>query len=164
MIGAPGTGKSVYLKVLAHELRKDLRRRFQADVRLVGDSQFQAAAGRADFLDPAGDLFPDRTLYGQTVQAQDGRREPIVFAWRQQRRMPGSNRYDTTYLPFYDTAGDDLIAEDSTDSLRYLEAADALILLLDPFMIPRARDQLRLPPSALKSARTATVDVVGRVT
>ena len=163
MVGAKRTGKTVYLKVLSHQLRKKLGRRFSADVRLTGDSQFQAD-GRADFIDPAGELFPDGKLYAQTAGTRTGRREPIVFAWRQVQRRPAFSRYDTTYLSFYDTAGEDLNTEGSVGNLRYLAAADALILLLDPFMIPQARDHVRLPAIEQKADRAAAVDVLGRVT
>jgi hypothetical protein len=157
MAGARHTGKSVYLKVLSHQLRHGMGRRFDADVRLSGDGQF--ARDGSDFLNPAGDLFPDRKLYQRTNAAVLGRRDPIVFAWRQ-RKMA---RYDTTFLSFFDTAGEDLAAQDSVDNLRYLGAADALILLLDPFMIPQAREQLNLPEDAVDST-ASTIDVVNRVT
>jgi hypothetical protein len=159
MAGARHTGKSVYLKVLSHQLRHGMGRRFDADVRLSGDGQFSATGGGTDFLDPAGELFPDRGLYQQTAAAARGRREPIVFAWRQ-RKMA---RYDTTFLSFFDTAGEDLAAQESVDNLRYLGAADALILLLDPFMIPQARQQLSLPDSAVDT-KASTIDVLNRVT
>ncbi|MEV5689690.1 hypothetical protein [Micromonospora globbae] len=161
MAGARHTGKSVYLKVLSHQLRNGMGRRFGADIRLVGDTQFSAeTGGGADFLDPAGELFPDGGLYQRTNQAKRGRREPIVFAWRQTRRITG---YDTTFLSFFDTAGEDLAAQETVDNLGYLGAADALILLLDPFMIPQARDRIRLPKAAL-DITARTIDVVSRVT
>lgn len=161
VVGARHTGKSVYLKVLAHHLRHGLGGRFGADVRLYGDAQFQAETGGGqDFLDPAGGLFPDGALYQRTQQAPNGRREPIVFAWRQRRAITG---YDTTFLSFFDTAGEDLQVQDTVDNLGYLGAADALILLLDPFMIAQARDRIRLPASAVDT-QAATIDVVSRVT
>jgi hypothetical protein len=159
MAGAKHTGKSVYLKVLTHQLRHGMGRRFDADVRLSGDGQFSDSGGGRDFLDPSGELFPDRGLYAQTAAALGGRREPIVFAWRQ-RRMA---RYDTTFLSFFDTAGEDLAAQETVDNLRYLGAADALILLLDPFMIPQAREQISLPATAVDTT-ASTIDVVNRVT
>ncbi|MFI0794025.1 hypothetical protein ACH4OY_15240 [Micromonospora rubida] len=161
MAGARHTGKSVYLKVLSYQLRHGMGQRFGADVRLVGDSQFRAETGGGrDFLDPAGALFPDGGLYQRTSQAEFGRREPIVFAWRQNRGITG---YETTFLSFFDTAGEDLIDQETVDNLRYLGAADALILLLDPFMIPQARDRIRLPASAVDT-HASTIDVVSRVT
>ncbi|MBW6436453.1 hypothetical protein KZ829_22180 [Actinoplanes hulinensis] len=159
MAGAPHTGKSVYLRILADQLRHGMGLRFGADVKLIGDEQFSNTTGRADYLDPAGELFPGGQLYAKTQQASEGRRDPIVFGWRQ-RRM---GRYDTTLLSFFDTAGEDLSSMSTVDNLRYLGAADALILLLDPFLIPRARDQINLPKSAY-TTNQSTVDVLNRVT
>jgi hypothetical protein len=47
--------------------------------------------------------------------------------------------------------------------VRTSTASSRLILLLDPFMLPRARQQIYLPSSAIKSTE-ATIDVVSRVT
>ncbi|MFD6680165.1 hypothetical protein [Micromonospora parva] len=160
MAGARRTGKSVYLKVLSHQLRRGMGQRFGADVRLEGDGQFRPATGGGDSLDPAGALFPDGGLYQKTAQAPGGRREPIVFAWRQNHRVKG---YQTTFLSFFDTAGEDLFDQETVDNLGYLGAADALILILDPFTIPQARDRIRLPESAI-DASANTIDVVNRVT
>ncbi|WP_326561233.1 hypothetical protein [Micromonospora sp. NBC_01796] len=152
VVGATGTGKTVYLTVLQHELMNGLRRRFDADVRRVGG--------------PAADVqqvFDDQTLFAGTRPATNGRQEPVVWEWRQQRTPSIGPRFRTTYLSFYDTAGEDLTKLDTTHDLTYLGAAEALILLLDPFMIRKARDQIRIPESALRS-KELTIDVVNRVT
>jgi hypothetical protein len=156
MIGAKGTGKTIYLSVLAHELRQGLRRRFGADVRMVNKP--------ANF--DIDRIFRERALVAQTAQAVRGRSEPVLFEWRRQnRRWRLIRSYQTTYLSFYDTAGEDLAQQGSTHDLTYLGAADALILLLDPFMIPGARDLIKLPESAMASVSSEpTVDVVNRVT
>jgi hypothetical protein len=160
MVGAKGTGKSVYLTVLAHELLNGLRRRFDADVRLSGASQRASLGGSIDI----GQMFRDQKLFEQTAQARYGRQPPMVFEWRQEHRVAKLvRRYRTTYLSFYDTAGEDLAAQETTHDLTYLGAADALILLLDPFMIAQAREKIRVPEQAVGSSE-ATIDVVNRVT
>ncbi|MBL7258035.1 hypothetical protein [Paractinoplanes lichenicola] len=161
MAGAKHTGKTVFLRVLANQLRQGMGQRFGADVRLTGDVSFKTEdEGGHGFGDPSADLFPTGKLLAHTAAAKGGRREPMVFAWRQKRRLTG---YDTTFLSFFDTAGEDLNKQDTVDNLGYLAAADALILVLDPFMIPQARDRLSLPPEALIKG-TSTLDVVNRVT
>jgi hypothetical protein len=155
MVGAKGTGKTIYLSVLAHELRNGLRRRFGADVRMVN----KPVAFDIDRI------FRERALVEQTAQATGGRSEPVLFEWRRERRVAGFSTYQTTYLSFYDTAGEDLTQQASTHTLTYIGAADALILLLDPFMIPGARDRIKLPESAMAAlSNEPTVDVVNRVT
>jgi hypothetical protein len=164
MIGAKGTGKTVYLTVLAHELRTGLRRRFGADVRLTGDAQggFKSAL---QWLEQNVDtVFTQRQLFEETPAATAGRREPLVFEWRQERRLAGVlPQFRTSFLSFYDTAGEDLTNQSRAHDLAYLGAADALILLLDPFMLPQARDRIKLPPEAITSTES-TIDVVGRIT
>lgn len=154
MVGATGTGKTMYLNVLAHELKNGLRRRFDADVRM---SQASSSISLEQ-------IYQQSVLSAQTVAAVGGRRPPVVFEWRQQHSVAGlMHRLRTTFLSFYDTAGEDLTNQNSAHDLAYLGAADALILLLDPFMIPHAREQISLPDEAVRS-RESTVDVVNRVT
>lgn len=160
MVGAKGTGKTVYLNVLGHELLHGLRSRFDADVRLTGAGQ-RAAVTEQLMID---NVFADLQLMAQTAAAVNGRRPPAVFEWRREHRVAGIRRgFRTTFLSFYDTAGEDLTNQEQTHDLTYLGAADALILLLDPFMIPKARDLRRLPGAAVTSIES-TVDVVNRVT
>jgi hypothetical protein len=159
MVGAKGTGKTVYLNVLGHELLNGLRRRFGADVRL------SRGGGRnvSDRLQ-IDEVFSDQQLMAGTEQSIGGRRAPAVFEWRQEHRLAGLRLgYRTTFLSFYDTAGEDLTNQETAHHLTYLGAADALILLLDPFMIPNARELIRLPGAAVV-ANESTVDVVNRVT
>lgn len=159
MVGGKGTGKTVYLSVLANQLRRELGARFQADVRPEGDAPFRENGGTTVKFTSGRAPFREGTLVELTAKAEDGRREPVVFAWRRKQRF----RYATTFLSFLDTAGEDLGSTQSVDGLRYLGAADALILLLDPFMIPEARDRIHLPAEAIGSDVNA-VDVLNRVT
>ena len=154
LAGAKGTGKTVYLTVLAHELLNGLRRRFGADVRMTATDP-QAPL--------TGDIFDGRPLMFQTDQAIRGRRAPTVFEWRQEVRAGLRKGYRTTFLSFYDTAGEDLSRDESAQDLLYLGAADALVLLLDPFMIPQARDRIRLPKEANR-AEQPVITVLNRVT
>ena len=154
MVGAKNTGKTVYLTVLSQELRTGLRRRFGADVRLSGDQPSATSTT---------DLYSNRKLFEQTAQANDGRRDPLVFEWRQERQVMRRTTFKTSFLSFYDTAGEDLISQNSVHDLQYLGAADALILLLDPFMLPQARDRVQLPEAAVKAGEP-TIDVLSRVT
>jgi Double-GTPase 2 len=102
-----------------------------------------------------------------TEQAIDGRKVPLVLEWRSEMRsrlpLPGRQRVRTSYLSFYDTAGEDLASQSNAYELHYLRAADSLILLLDPFMLPETRQRLRLPRSAITSTEE-TRAVLARIT
>jgi hypothetical protein len=163
MVGAKGTGKTVYLSALVHELRGGVRRRFGADVRLTGDRQGGEGAP-VTWLDRNVELmFGQRQLAPETAQARNGRREPLVFEWRQEDSVLGRSVAKTSYLAFYDTAGEDLSSQDNSYDLRYLGAADALIVLLDPFMLGHARDLISVPREAITSTESS-IDVLSRVT
>jgi hypothetical protein len=109
-------------------------------------------------------MFRQHLLFPTTERAHDGRREPVVFEWRREHRVGRLlTRYRTSYLSFYDTAGEDLGTQQSAYDLRYLGAADALILLLDPFMLPQAAERLSLPAKALTSSES-TLDSLSRAT
>ncbi len=163
LVGAKGTGKSVYLAVLARELTTSTRRRFDADVRLSGDRRSDQASSRDWLQQNVEAVYAEGHLPPQTPAAVNGRREPVVFQWRQEYRGRLRSRLRTSHLSFYDTAGEDLASQEGTHDLNYLGAADALIVLLDPFMLPRARASLGLPDAALTSADPAG-DVLNRVT
>ncbi|MFD0742920.1 hypothetical protein ACFQ1L_14815 [Phytohabitans flavus] len=164
MVGAKGTGKTVYLTVLARELNAGLRRRFEADVRMSGDSQAGSQSPRQWLDQNVERLFTERQLFPTTPPAENGHRLPLVFQWRREHpRFARKPTYRTSFLSFYDTAGETLSSQPSTHDLEYIGAADALIVLLDPFMLPAARDRLNLPGSAIMS-QESTVDVVHRVT
>jgi hypothetical protein len=164
MVGAKGTGKTVYLTVLTQELRGPLRRRFDAAVRFVGDTHSGSESPVRWILANMDQLFNHRAIGPLTPLAEDGRREPLVIEWRRKaRRFWGKPRYRTSFLSFYDTAGEDLTSLQRARDLRYLGSADALILLLDPFMLPEVQSRLSLPPSAVMSTES-THDVVSRVT
>jgi hypothetical protein len=161
MVGAKGTGKTVYLTVLAHLLLHGLPRRFDADVRR---GEPTVAAHGDPMTSSIDDLFRDGRLAAQTSPARDGRRLPWVVEWRTLRTVFGSvRRLRSSFISFYDTAGEDLNSSSSAYGLAYLAAADATIVLLDPFMIPQMAEQIRLPSSAFIST-TPAVDVLGRVT
>ncbi|WP_329108029.1 hypothetical protein OG792_05740 [Micromonospora sp. NBC_01699] len=165
MIGAKNTGKTVYLTVLANELRTSLRRRFQADVRLTADLQDDQESSLQRLDKQIELLYHKRTLLDFTRSAaeNDGRRDALVFEWRQarRRRLAGTH-LRTTYLSFYDTAGEDLSSRANTVELKYLDAAEALIVLLDPFMLPQARDRLHVPKEAINGQ--PIMEVLGNVT
>ncbi|MFG1780115.1 hypothetical protein ACGFIG_27245 [Micromonospora sp. NPDC049048] len=165
MFGGKGTGKTVYLTVLAHELRSsDLRRRFAADIRMTGDGQ-GGFKSPLEWLEQNVDrMFTEHKLFEATAAAVNGRQNPLVFEWRgEHRRWGRAPVYRTSYLSFHDTAGEDVGTLSGANDLEYVGAADGLILLLDPFMLPGAREKLRLPPSAIRSTED-TIAVVDRLT
>ena len=163
LVGARNTGKSVYLAVLTHELQSTVRKRFDAAVRLAGDRQ-GGETSPGNWVNTYVDgLYQRHRLPPQTSQIRGRHRDPLVIEWRQERRSAGRSRLRTSFLSFYDTAGEDFRSLDQVYELDYLASADALIVMLDPFTIGSARDRIDLPPQAVRT-QDSPIDVLSRVT
>jgi hypothetical protein len=163
MVGARGTGKSVFLTVLAEGLQNRMGERFKADVRLhVEQASLEWLRVHTQRL------YREHQLAIKTPEARDGRRDPLVFEWRKKRERPLLLRpdYRTSFLSFYDTAGEDVAANARIENLTYFKAARALILMLDPFMMAGAVQTVNLPKAALDPFRNepATINVVSNIT
>jgi len=168
MIGAKGTGKTVYLTVLSEVLQSEqIREDFNVDVHPIGDGLDGFTSASQWVQQNVRRVYRDYQLFPATTQAIDGRKEPLVLEWRSERagrfRYLRRRRFRTNYLSFYDTAGEDLSSQSNAHELHYLRAAHSLILLLDPFQLPKAQQRLRLPASAITS-KEPTRQVLARVT
>jgi hypothetical protein len=163
VIGGKGAGKTVYTAVLHRELHTSVRRRFDADIRLVSGQQGGAGSSRQWLEANEEQLFGDHKLFPATTEAPDGVRAPVVVEWRQPRRRFGRLSYDTTVLSFYDAAGEDLTSADKVRDQAYLGVADGLVLLLDPWQLPGAADRIDVPRSKIAGA-APPLEVLGAVT
>lgn len=145
MIGGTGSGKTVYLTVLSHQLTNVVRKRFEADVHLVGDLHAGANSIQAWLQNYEHALFREHRLFAPTPPTLNGRRVPLVLEWRQPRRRLGRLSYSTTILSFCDAAGEDLISQENAHRQAYLAAADGLIVLLDGWQLPGVADRIEVP-------------------
>ena len=67
-------------------------------------------------------------------------------------------------LVFFDTAGEDLIAEDTMSAVnKYIYRSDGIILLLDPLQLQRVRDQLG-SSTPMPEINTETTHIITRTT
>lgn len=168
MVGAKGTGKTVYLTVLSRVLQsQEIRQTYNVDVHPTGDGLDGFASASQWMQQNVQRVYDDRRLFPATAPAINGRKEPLVLEWRGEQyrrlRIRQKPRLRTSYLSFYDTAGEDLGSQSNAYELHYLRAADSLILLLDPFMLPKTQQRLRLPRSAITSTEP-TKSVLVRIT
>jgi hypothetical protein len=163
MIGGKGAGKTVYTAVLHHELHTGVRRRFDADIRLVGGQQGGTGSARQWLEANEEQLFEDGKLFPGTSAAPDGVRAPVVIEWRQPRRRLGRRTYDTTVLSFYDAAGEDLTSVDKVRDQAYLGVSDGLVLLLDPWQLRGAAERIDVPTSKITGA-APPLEVLGSIT
>ncbi|MFD0535881.1 hypothetical protein ACFQY7_21155 [Actinomadura luteofluorescens] len=138
LVGAKNAGKSTYIAVLLHELMN--RVGTELDASLVACDDRTIERYKRDFARP---LLEERRLLPTTPSAATGPREPLVYLLTRTRSRKGRfsrPRNDSLALVLFDTAGEDLRSREATDlHLRYLEAADAVIFLVDPLELPGAR-------------------------
>jgi len=159
LVGAKNAGKSTYIAVLLHELMN--RVGSELDASLVACDDRTIDRYRRDF---AGPLYDRRLLLPTTPSAATAPREPMVFLLsrtRESRWRP--TRTDGLALVLFDTAGEDLRSRDVRDlHLRYLEAADAIVFLVDPLELAGARGAIH--PSELTPDGGDPIDIIARVT
>src|SRR5918999_1285618 len=162
LIGAKGTGKTVYMTVLLHELMNSVGRRFDAAV--VGSDDHTRGEFSRKYEEM---LYWQSVLPGTTRPGQAEIRRPLVFKVTIGRSGRLGPRHRHTITSFFDTAGEDLISKESVDlNVRYLRGADGIVLLLDPLQMrgaqAAARPGTRLPASDDKTDNP--VNVLTRVT
>lgn len=173
LAGAPESGKTVFLTVLVHELMHRIGEQFNAAISGADDSTLLRFA--ADYEQP---LYRDSRLLASTRTAGGRNRAPIVFRLTTSgrglfhpdgrlSRLTRGGRFGAgdpqhTLLSFFDTAGEDLRSRQSIEhNVRYLAAADGIVLLLDPLQMRGARGLAapgtRLPKPSLPEDEPAAV-------
>lgn len=147
LVGAKNAGKSTYIAVLLHELMNRIGT--ELDASLVACDDRTIDRYKRDFARP---LYDQRRLLPTTPSAATVPREPMVFLLSRNRESRWrSSKVDNLALVLFDTAGEDLRSRDVRDlHLRYLEAADAIVFLVDPLELPNADED--------------PLDVIARVT
>lgn len=164
LVGAKETGKTVFMTVLVHELMHRVGDRLNVSITGADDSTRHRFSG--DYEVP---LYREARLLAPTTTAGLDGREPLVFRFTTERRgLFGRNAgAQHTLMSFFDTAGEDLTSQRSVEeNVRYLAAADGIVLLLDPLQMRGARD-LAAPGTRLPAAGSVDddpVNVLERIT
>jgi GTPase SAR1 family protein len=160
LVGAKNAGKSTYIAVLLHELMNRIGT--ELDASLVACDDRTIDRYKHDFARPLYDL---RRLLPTTPSAVTAPREPMVFLLTRTRGSRWRSRERSLALVLFDTAGEDLRSRDVRDlHLRYLEAADAIIFLVDPLELAGSQASVGnggVPPGDLDSE---PINVLARVT
>jgi hypothetical protein len=166
LVGARESGKTVFLTVLIHELMHRVGEQFDAAISGADDSTLHRFA--REYEQP---LYRDSRLLATTTTAGARNRVPIVFRFSttgsgpfspngRLGRLARGGRFGTgnpqhTLLSFFDTAGEDLTSRQSVEhNVRYLAAADGIVLVLDPLQMRGARG-LAAPGTRLPTPGTA---------
>jgi hypothetical protein len=168
LVGAKETGKTVFMTVLVHELMHRTGAEVNAAISGADDNTRHRFAG--DYEQP---LYRDSRLLAPTTAAGLRDRVPLVFRFTTESRGPlrhggrlagalGAGQPRHTLLSFFDAAGEDLRSQQSVEqNVRYLAAADGIVLLLDPLQMRGARGLAapgtRLPSPGAAGDEPATV-------
>lgn len=160
LIGASGSGKSVYVGVLVRELRTRVGSMFNGlAVEFVGDS----SRSHYDkvFRVP---LFEQGVTLRMTDSIRSSRRlEPLLFTLKftdQRRRLRG--RLGLAMMVFLDTSGEDVLRAEAMSRLaRYLDSAAGILLVVDPLQMPDVREAVTT--TVYPRQATRQVDVVERL-
>lgn len=166
LVGAKNAGKSTYIAVLLHELMNRVGTELEASLVACDDRTIDRY--KRDFARP---LFDERRLLPTTASAATAPREPLVYlltrTLRPRRRFMARDRTESLALVLFDTAGEDLRSREIRDlHLRYLEAADAIIFLVDPLELPGAGAAAldEAPAGAGDDPDSEPINVIARVT
>jgi hypothetical protein len=155
--------------VLVHELMHQLGEELHAAIGPADDytgqefaSYYEAPLYRGAQVLPAGppaganDRAPlvfRLTVGGLAAPGPPRRRFGRLGRWPNRRSQARS-----ALLSLFDPAGEDLLSQQSVEqNARYLAAADAIVLLLDPLQMPKARE-LAAPGTRLPSSPRSTAD------
>ncbi len=126
------------MTVLVHELMHQTGQRFNAAI--TGADDYTRQRFTHEYERP---LYREAKLLPPTTAAGAHNRAPLVFRFTTESRggVFGSGDPQRTLLSFFDTAGEDLRSEQSIEqNVRYLGAADGILLLLDPLQMRGARE------------------------
>ena len=160
VIGSADSGKSTWVGVLVHEFQRgQVSERFAGmSLDLLGEES--RIRYHRDFDVP---LFEERRPLRQTSSARVKAPEPLMFSLRFRRTgLFGATRVDPVVTVFYDTAGEDVARAEAMDQLiNYLDAAEGIILLLDPLQMAGVREHVR--SDGAKSRYTDQLHVLNRL-
>ncbi|RLK54188.1 TRAFAC clade GTPase domain-containing protein [Actinokineospora cianjurensis] len=159
VIGSADAGKSTWVGTLIHEFMKgETGERFPGtSLDLLGeDSRIRYVE---KFEVP---LYSENRTVDKTRTAATDKPEPLIFSMRfPTRSLIGSSAVRPVVTAFYDTAGEDVTRSTGMDQLNaYLNAADGIILLLDPLQMRGARERV---DTADRPAITEQLHVLNRL-
>lgn len=161
IIGARESGKSHYISVLLNKIRNEIGMKFNCNLHPLNDDTINRY--RKLFYDP---VFRKKETIPATISALADRsvRIPLIYTLA----FTGKNFFrrrkvkSAVNLVFFDTAGEDLNAEDimKTEN-KYIYCSSGIILLLDPLQLSYVRANLS-NSVALPMQNTETSDILAR--
>ncbi|WP_158591127.1 TRAFAC clade GTPase domain-containing protein [Kocuria tytonis] len=137
VVGARNSGKTVFLSQLDWQLMHTVPERFGVAVDYPGGT-----AGLASKLQEYRKKMTDgqRQLPEQTRVEGNRGQAPAVYRWDW---GPARKRHASRVISIYDTPGEAVATLQRTTELGHLRAADAVVLVIDPFSLSENRELAR---------------------
>lgn len=157
VIGAKETGKSHYIAVLIDYLVNVLTESFMFSASAANDETSRRY--KEDFRKS---IFDEHVIIPATKAASVDRsvKEPLIYELKFHDSK--TNLKKTVTIAFFDTAGEDLNAEDTMSVVnRYIYNASGIIMLLDPLQLKGVRDSLSTE-TALPEVNTEIETIISR--
>ncbi len=161
VIGTKEAGKSHYISVLINQIMNVVGENFDSNLLPLNDETIKRY--REDFYNP---IFRKKEIIKATYSARTDSsvKIPLVYTLSfMGKGLFGSKKIkDVATIVFFDTAGEDLNAEDimATEN-KYIYNSSGIILLLDPLQLPKVRDQLPAG-TPLPSENAEIDDIISR--
>jgi len=137
IIGAPGSGKTVYITALISELNK-YGHRLNLSITAKDESRFGHEDEKTTVITRRmrDTLFREKYLPEKTSElGQSEQPIPLIY------ELVQSEPRKEIYLVFYDTAGETFNSQDEIKrNARYLKESSAVILLIDPYSITKLEE------------------------
>ncbi len=155
LVGSSQAGKTAFLTVLIHELRHGMGEVLMSSTQGADDTTMQRFTNSYEWP-----LYKRRELsFHHHLPAGDRYISPLVFRFTMNRRGRFRPNSRELLLSFADSAGEDLVSAAKIDLMaRYLAAADAVLVLIDPLRFPDVRERVsrRTPlPSPMRPEQEA---------
>jgi hypothetical protein len=155
LVGSSQAGKTAFLTVLIHELRHEMGEVLLSSTQGADDTTMQRFTNAYEWP-----LYKRLELsFHHPLPAGDRYISPLVFRFTMNRRGRFRPNSRELLLSFADSAGEDLVSPDKIELMaRYLAAADAVLVLIDPLRFPDVRERVsrRTPlPSPMRPEQEA---------
>ena len=161
VIGAKEAGKSHYISVLIEKIRNEVGAHFDCSLQPLNDETIKRY--REDFYNP---VFKKREIIKTTLPARGNPsvRKPLIYTLSFRRKGLFNRKIqDVVTIVFFDTAGEDLEAEDTVRTEnKYIFNSSGIILLLDPLQLAKVRAELP-QDTPLPEENLETEDLLNRV-
>lgn len=136
LLGGRNSGKTNYIAVLVNEIRQRMSLPFSCAIMECDDStrtRYQSYFYR--------NIYKENRPVDSTSTAKQ---DPLLYTLSFNQKGMFGNKLSSLFLPLYDTAGENMIDEETiARNADYIKAAGGIILLLDPFEIEEIADALK---------------------